>query len=65
MARADVIREAVKSHPVKHLGFKGAQSKVESEGYDPKSAGAIIAAATRNASARAKANNPRLKKVKG
>jgi hypothetical protein len=64
MSRADVIRGAVKNRITKHIGFKGAQSKVESEGYDPKAAGAIIAAATRNASARAMANNPRLKKVK-
>lgn len=60
-----MIRHAVKRHVVKHIGFKGAQEKVESEGYSEKSAGAIIADATRNASAAAKRNNPRLKRVKG
>lgn len=49
----------------KHVGFKGAQSKVEKEGYSKKAAGAIIASASRNASAKAKASNPRLNKVKG
>jgi hypothetical protein len=49
----------------KHIGFKGAQAKVEKEGYSKKTAGAIIAASTRNASAAAKKANPRLKRVKG
>lgn len=50
---------------VKHIGFKGAQSKVEKEGYSKKSAGAIVAAASRGASKKAKKKNPRLAKVKG
>lgn len=49
-----------KSHP----GFKAVQSKIESEGYSPKVAGAILAKKTRGASAKAKRANPRLKKVK-
>lgn len=49
----------------KHIGFKGAQKKVQSEGYSKKAAGAIVAAAARNASAKAKKANPRLKRVKG
>jgi len=49
---------------VKHIGFKGAQKKVESEGYSKKIAGAIIASRTRHASAAAKKANPNLKRVK-
>ena len=49
----------------KHIGFKGAVSKVEKEGYGKKAAGAIIASASRGASKKAKAANPRLKRVKG
>ena len=49
----------------KHPGFKAVQSKIaEKEGVSRKSAGAILAASTRNASAKAKKANPRLKKVK-
>lgn len=48
----------------KHIGFKGAQEKVEREGFSKKVAGAIIASRTRHASAAAKKENPRLKKVK-
>lgn len=52
---------ASKAHP----GFKGAQSKIAArEGVSKKAAGAILAAATRGASAKAKAKNPRLKRVK-
>ncbi len=47
----------------KHIGFKGAEAKVQKEGYSKKSAGAIIASASRNASAASKKANPRLKKV--
>ena len=47
-----------------HPGFKAVQAKVQSEGYSKKEAGAIIASKTRNASAKAKKKNPRLKKVK-
>jgi hypothetical protein len=49
----------------KHPGFKAVQSKVQSEGYSKKVAGAIVAAAARGASAKAKKANPRLKRVKG
>ena len=49
----------------KHPGFAKVQSKIASEGYGKKAAGAILANATRNASAKAKAKNPKLKKVKG
>lgn len=45
--------------------FKAVQEKIESEGYSPKVAGAILADKTRNASAAAKAKNPNLNKVKG
>jgi hypothetical protein len=51
----------MKAHP----GFAKVQSKIQSEGYSKKSAGAILANATRNASAGAKKANPRLNKVKG
>lgn len=50
-----------KSHP----GFKAVQSKIASEGYSKKSAGAILANASRKASPAAKANNPKLNRVKG
>ena len=49
----------------KHPGFAKVQSKIASEGYGKKAAGAILANATRNASAKAKSKNPKLKKVKG
>ena len=49
----------------KHPGFKAVQSKVESEGYSKKAAGAIVASASRSASAEAKHSNPRLNRVKG
>lgn len=52
---------AGKSHP----GFKAVQSKIQKEGYSKRAAGAILANATRNASAKAKKANPALKKVKG
>lgn len=49
----------------KHPGFKSVQSKIaRKEGVSKKSAGAILAAATRKASAKAKKANPRLKRVK-
>jgi hypothetical protein len=47
----------------KHPGFKAVQSKIMSEGYSKKSAGAILANASRNASPAAKKANPNLKKV--
>jgi hypothetical protein len=49
----------------KHIGFKGAQAKVQKEGYSKKVAGAIVAKASRNASSAAKKANPRLNRVKG
>jgi hypothetical protein len=48
----------------KHPGFKAVQNKIAGEGYGKKAAGAILANATRKASASAKAKNPKLKKVK-
>jgi hypothetical protein len=50
-----------KSHP----GFKAVQSQIaKKQGISQESAGAILASATRNASAGAKKANPKLKKVK-
>lgn len=50
----------------KHPGFKAVQSKIASrEGVGKKSAGAILAASSRKASASAKKSNPNLKRVKG
>lgn len=46
-------------------GFQKVQSKIQSEGYGKEQAGAILANATRKASAMAKKKNPKLKKVKG
>ena len=49
-----------------HPGFKAVQKNIaKREGVGEKAAGAILGAATRKASAAAKAKNPRLKKVKG
>jgi len=48
------------------MGFKEVQNKIsKSEGVSKKSAGAILANATRNASPAAKRKNKNLKKVKG
>ena len=47
-----------------HPGFKAVQSKIAKK-YGMKSAGAILAAATRKASPAAKKANPRLSRVKG
>lgn len=47
-----------------HPGFAKVQSKIASEGYSQKVAGAILAARTRKASPAAKKANPRLNKVK-
>lgn len=52
------------SLPVKHPGFAKVQSKIESEGYSKKIAGAILASRTRAASAGAKKKNPNLNRVK-
>lgn len=48
----------------KNPGFKAVQKKIELEGYSKKSAGAILANASRKASKKAKKKNPNLKKVK-
>lgn len=48
------------------MSFKAVQNKIsKSEGVSKKSAGAILANASRNASPAAKAKNKNLKKVKG
>lgn len=48
-----------------HPGFKAVQSKIAAKsGVSSKAAGAILAASTRGASAKAKKANPNLKKVK-
>lgn len=50
----------------KHPGFKSVQSSIaKKSGVSKESAGAILAASTRNASKAAKAKNPKLSKVKG
>lgn len=50
----------------KHPGFKAVADKISRrEGVSKQAAGAILASATRNASAKAKKANPRLKRVKG
>lgn len=49
----------------KHPGFKAIQERIaKKQGVSKESAGAILAAATRKASAKAKRKNPNLKKVK-
>ena len=48
----------------KHPGFKAVQSKIaKKQGISKERAGAILAKSTRNASAKAKKANPRLKNV--
>jgi acetyl-CoA acetyltransferase len=48
------------------MSFKSVQAKIaKKEGVSRKSAGAILAKSTRNASAAAKRKNPKLKRVKG
>jgi hypothetical protein len=51
-------------HSAAHPGFKAVQAKIAKK-YGMKRAGAILASKTRNASAKAKKKNPRLKRVKG
>jgi hypothetical protein len=47
------------------MSFKSVQNKIaKKEGLSKKSAGAILANSTRNASAGAKKANPKLKRVK-
>lgn len=49
-----------------HPGFAAVQSKIaKEEGVSKDRAGAILASASRKASAGAKRSNPRLNKVKG
>lgn len=48
------------------MSFKTVQNKIaKKEGVSKKAAGAILAKASRGASAKAKRKNPKLKKVKG
>jgi len=48
-----------------HPGFKAVQASIAAKsGVSKKAAGAILAASTRKASPKAKAANPRLKRVK-
>ena len=50
----------------KHPGFAAVKDKIaKKEGVSDKAAGAILASATRKASPKAKAANPKLKNVKG
>lgn len=50
----------------KGMGFKAAQKNIaRRQGVSMESAGAILAASTRRASAAAKRRNPNLKKVRG
>jgi hypothetical protein len=50
----------------KHPGFKAVQKKIAAkEGVSQDRAGAILAAATRKAGPKAKAANPRLRRVRG
>lgn len=47
------------------MSFKSVQNKIaRKEGVSKKAAGAILASASRNASAKAKLANPKLRKVK-
>jgi len=48
---------------MKHPGFKAVQKKIAKK-YGMKRAGAILAASTRGASAKAKRKNPKLRRVK-
>ena len=51
---------------MKHPGFKAVQRKIAAkEGISMNSAGAILASASRGASAKAKRANPRLNRVRG
>ena len=51
--------------PQSHPGFSVIQNEIESQGFSKKSAGAILASRTRNASSEAKKRNPNFKKVRG
>ena len=65
---ADILkgRNVFKKGGSAHPGFKAVQAKIAAkQGVSKQAAGAILAASTRKASAKAKAANPRLKRVKG
>jgi len=47
----------------KHPGFKKVAASIAKKGYSQQSANAILASASRKASPKAKAKNPRLKRV--
>ena len=64
MGFRDAMKNAKKSGSHKGMGFKAAQEKIMAGGKSKEAAGAILAAAARNASPFAKAKNPNLKKVK-
>jgi hypothetical protein len=58
----DTLSDMAMNHP----GFKAVQAKIAArQGISMDRAGAILAAGARHASAKAKATNPRLKKVSG
>lgn len=50
---------------INHVGFKGAEKKVESEGYSAKVAAKIIGKAKAEASEAARKRNPRLNRTGG
>lgn len=64
MAKSLSNRAKGMRHSAEHPGFKAVQRKIAGK-YGMERAGAILASATRNASAKAKKANPRLKRVKG
>ena len=56
--------ETMAKHTKKHPGFKAVAARIaRSEGVSPGRARAILASATRQASAAARRSNPRLKRV--
>ena len=63
---AKMQNKKMKAGGTTHPGFKAVQSKIAAkQGVSKQAAGAILAASTRKASAKVKAKNPRLKRVKG
>jgi hypothetical protein len=56
---------AIELSKINHPGFNAVRDRIQKEGYSKKSAGAILAKKTRNASKSAKKKNPNLLKVKG
>ena len=66
VTKADVLKgRGVFKKGGANPGFKAVQAKIaKKQGVSKEAAGAILAASTRKASAKAKAKNPRLKKVK-